>query len=212
MPNAFIAFYNTEKPIVLVSMGGRRASKISSETILGIIEFIVAVVIIVALFLSFIYFSSSFFEARMSSVMTGLKLLALFVTLTSFLIPFAGRSNYLFISVLLNGILWLNLFARNFPFTRFFSIHTIAPFVMAFVTHTCMTIEMINGWDCGLFLTLSYIILFVWAVPIIALATTCSLDDETEYGIQKGNLGLGNTLKKFISWLRRLLKLGMKKQ
>lgn len=193
-------------------MGGRRSSTSGYETWLGAIEFSVSVLIIIALFLSFIYLSRTFFEARMSSVMTGLKLLALFVTLTSFLIPFAGHSGYLFVSVLVNGFLWLNLFSRNFPFTKFFSLHTIAPFVMAFVSHICMTIEMVNGWDCGLFLTLSYIILFIWAIPIIALAATCSLDDETEYGVQKGNLGLGSTLKKFISWLRRLLKLGMKKQ
>lgn len=193
-------------------MGGRRSSKSGSGTLLGVVEFTVAVIIIVALFLSFIYLSRTFFEARMSSVMTGLKLLALFVTIASFLIPFAGHSNSLFLSILVNGVLWLNLFSRNFPFTKFFSVHTIAPFVMAFVSHIIMTLEMVNGWDCGLFLTLSYIILFVWAIPIIALAATCSLDDETEYGVQKGSLGLGTTLKKFISWLRRLLKLGLKKQ
>lgn len=181
------------------------------EIIVGVAEFMTSILVIIALLLAFIYHSKTFFEARMSSVMTGLKIYALFIVGVSFIMPFAGLSPWLFLSVLLTGVAWLNLFARNFPFVNFLSVHFIAPFVLAVVSHCLFTIEMLSGFDCGLFETFSFFVLFVWGIPLVAASAICSLDEETSYTSKKPHLGLATALEHFARWLKRLVQLPARK-
>ena len=193
-------------------MGRGSAEGSLFEIFVGCAEFMVAIFVIIALLLSFIYYSKTFFESRISSVMTGLKLYALFISVFSLIMPFAGLSNWMFLSVFANGCLWLNLFSRNFPFVDFISVHFITPFVVAVVSHALFTYQMLTGYDCGLFETFSFFVLFVWGIPLVAAATICSLDDETSYQAQKPNLGLGQAFRNFVYWVKHLLLLPTRKR
>lgn len=185
----------------------------TGNMLLGIIEFIIAMFVIVALVLCFIYRTPTFFEPRMSSLLTGMKLVALFNCVVSLLFPFAKRSALTTIVIFLTGCSWLNLFARNFPFVSFLSVHFILPFAMSAFSHAAMTFDMIsNQWKCGAFLTLAYFFIFVWGIPVLVGVTVFSLDDSKEYSTsKKADLALKKTFTKFFDWIKRLFLIGAKK-
>lgn len=181
------------------------------EILIGTFEFMIAIFVIIGLVLAFVYHVRSFFEPRMSSVVTALKLYALFVMFASLLMPFAGISNWVFLSVFVTGGMWLNLLTSNFPFVNIASVRFIAPFLMCVVSHCLFTYHMILGWDCGVFLTMSYFVLFIWGIPLVAATALCALDDSVEYKARRQDLGLGDVLSKVVNWLKHLVTLGARK-
>ena len=135
------------------------------EFLATVTEGVATLLFVVAACFALIYYASTFVEERLKSVVTLLKGLAIVVDVLLLIFVFAGFGFWATLLVVLSNGLWTFLLFTGFPFISFTRPDFLLAVVSSVFAHFFMTLHFLES-DDGTFITCSYFLLFVWAVPV----------------------------------------------
>lgn len=138
----------------------------------GLFEFLGAVtegvttlILVVAACFALIYYASTFVEERLKPVVGVLKVFAIIIDVMLVLFIFSDFGVLATLAVVGSNALWTFLLFTGFPFISAVRPDFLLAVVSSVFAHFFLTIHFLES-DDGTFITCSYFLLFVWALPV----------------------------------------------
>jgi hypothetical protein len=157
-----------------------------------LIEIIVAVLLILAMFLSILYYAIPFVEERVNLFARFAFFWCLLALSLSFFIIPAGYGTLTFLSTFITNCAWLSVLSRKFPYISMFSLDLLIGAIGTTVCHGCWVWTILE-LSIGPLATLAYYLTVVWGLPIlIVLGMTVTDENGARHG--KGSRSIWSKL------------------
>jgi hypothetical protein len=167
-------------------------------------EMFVAFALILAMFLSILYYAIPFVEERVRLVAKfGLGWCLVNIGLSLFIIP-AGYGAAAFWSTFLTNCAWLSVLSRGFPYISIFSLDLLIGTIGTIVSHACWLLAVLRT-SLGAFPALGYYLALVWGLPILVVIGL-SVTDESGARLGKGSRSVwAKIIDAIIAFVRGLM-------
>ena len=161
---------------------------------------IVSIALIIALFLALVYYISVWAEEHMKKITQLLQLSSMFAFFISFLLLFTNFSTLAAGVSIVTNLMWTILLFTGFPYIQVTRPDFLIALLFTAFNHFGWMIYFLESEYSSTFVVFSFI-LYVWQVPILAVASLSALDenDSQKYQSHSAWTNVFKTLSKAIS-------------
>ena len=171
----------------------------------GIFEFIASISCIVGFLSTLAYYAMPFIEERAIKIKRFLQILTWFVIVLAMFMPFAGFPNIIFFLTLATHGIWQVLLYTKFPFVFFGSPDFLCAFAMTIINHCAMMVFALSELNLGVFETIAYFLVFIWAVPAVFIISLTVTDEAIEGSKRTAKSVWTAPFQKAIAWIKSKL-------